>query len=56
MAVGTVECLIREFGDLAGHFDARGSGANDDEGEQPSDLVVICGEFRLVEGADDAAA
>ena len=51
-----VQRAVRQLGDLAGHLDAGGARAHDDEGQQPVDLVLVVGELRQLEGAEDAAA
>ena len=47
---------VGELGDLAGHLHPGGAGADDDEGEQPVDLLLRLGELGQLEGAEDAAA
>ena len=47
---------VRELGDLAGHLDAGRAGADDHEGQQPLDLLLVVGDLGELEGAEDPAA
>src|SRR5262245_42211230 len=47
---------VGEFGDGAGHLDAGGAGADDNEGEEASSGVCILLQFSALEGEEDAFA
>jgi hypothetical protein len=47
---------VGELCDLAGHLDPGGAGPDDDEGQQPLDLLLVLGELGQLERAEDAAA
>lgn len=56
MAEGALEGVVGELGDLAGHLDTGGPGADDHEGEQLVTPDRVAGPLGLLEGAEDAAA
>ena len=47
---------VGELGDLAGHLDPGRAGADDDEGQQPLDLLLGLGQLGELERAEDPAA
>ena len=52
----TLEGAVRELGDLTGHLHARGTGADDDEGQQVVDVVATVGaQLGHLEGTEDAS-
>ena len=55
MAERAFEGVVGQFGDLPGHFDAGGSGADHHESEQLGPADRVTGALGLLEGAQDAA-
>ncbi len=56
MSVRAFQGVVGEFGDLAGHFDAGGSGADDGERQQLLPPLGIVGPLGRLERAHDATA